>query len=190
MNRFKNILIAAVCAFGILAGADAQAAFSNSALVRASTSPGTTPRVWTYNRTSETIATITAANYFAATPQRLTAGDLIYLRGSDGNALYTVTSASTSASVVKRFAGVDVLQATSTYNPGSLVDAAGETSSGITVTGAALGDFCEVAAPYDLQDIVATCYVQATDTVEIRLQNESGSTVDLASGSWKVRVLK
>ena len=45
------------------------------------------------------------------------------------------------------------------------------------------------SAPYDLQDIVVTGYVQAADTVEIRVQNESGSTVDLASGTWKLLVL-
>lgn len=71
-----------------------------------------------------------------------------------------------------------------------LADGVGETSSGITVTGAALGDYCIVSAPYDLQDMKATCYVQAANTVEIRLQNESGGTVDLASGTWRVRVMK
>jgi hypothetical protein len=76
-----------------------------------------------------------------------------------------------------------------TFNPGSLADGAGETSSGITVTGAALGDFVLVSAPYDLQDITVTGYVQAADTVEIRVQNESTGTVDLASGTWKIKVI-
>lgn len=80
-------------------------------------------------------------------------------------------------------------RATVTYNPGSLVDAAGETSTGFTVTGAALGDFVLVAAPYDLQDITVTAYVQAANTVEIRVQNEGAATVDLASGSWNILVL-
>ena len=76
---------------------------------------------------------------------------------------------------------------TFTWNPGSLVDGAGETKS-VAVTGAALGDFVVVSAPYDLQDMTATAYVQATDTVEVRLQNESTATVDLASGTWEVQV--
>lgn len=75
------------------------------------------------------------------------------------------------------------------YNPGSLVDGAGETKS-VTVTGASLGDFVLVSAPYDLQDITVTGYVQAADTVEIRIQNESGLTVDLASGLWRIIVIK
>lgn len=83
----------------------------------------------------------------------------------------------------------NVINATATVDPGSLVDAAGETVQ-VTVTGAELGDYVLVAAPYDLQDITVTAYVQAADTVEIRLQNESGATVDLASGTWKIKVLK
>jgi len=82
------------------------------------------------------------------------------------------------------------LQASFTWDPPNLVDGAGETSGSITVTDAELGDFVIVAAPYDLQDCIAHAYVQAADTVEIRLQNESGGAIDLASGSWKVRVIK
>lgn len=82
-----------------------------------------------------------------------------------------------------------VLNATTTLDPASLVDGAGATSQ-VTVTGAALGDYVLVAAPYDLQDLTVTGYVQAANTVEIRIQNESGATVDLASGTWKVKVLK
>ncbi len=77
-----------------------------------------------------------------------------------------------------------------TWNPASLVDAAGETSPNITVLGAALGDAVEVYPPYSMQGFVFCGYVSATDTVVIRIQNESGSTVDLASDSWRVRVRK
>lgn len=77
-----------------------------------------------------------------------------------------------------------------TWDPGSLGDGVGETSADITVTGAAFGDFVQVAAPYDLQGITATAYVQAADVVKIRIQNESGGTIDLASGAWTVRVCK
>ena len=83
----------------------------------------------------------------------------------------------------------DYIDGSATWDPGNLVDGAGETKS-ISVLGAALGDFVIVSAPYDLQDCVAHGYVQATDTVEIRLQNESGGAIDFASGTWKVRVFK
>ena len=83
-----------------------------------------------------------------------------------------------------------VLNATFTFDPASLIDAAGATSAGVSVPGAALGDFVLVAAPYDLQDITVTAYVQAANTVEVRVQNEGGATVDLSSGTWKIKVLK
>ena len=77
-----------------------------------------------------------------------------------------------------------------TWDPSSLTDGTGQTSSAITVTGAAAGDYVLVAPPYDLQDCTATGYVQAANTVEIRLQNESGGTRDLGSGAWRVRLIK
>jgi len=79
--------------------------------------------------------------------------------------------------------------ASATWDPASLIDGAGETKS-ITVAGAALGDIVLVAPPYDMQDFVFSGYVQAANTVEIRIQNESTATVNLGSGTWKVIVLR
>ena len=95
-----------------------------------------------------------------------------------------------SKSTINQTVRADILSGSITWNPGSLDDGVGETSSSITVTDAKLGDFVWVSAPYDLQDITATGYVQADDTVEVRIQNEGGATVDLASGTWKVLVFK
>ncbi len=76
-----------------------------------------------------------------------------------------------------------------TVDPASLADAVGATTA-LTVTGAALGDFVLVAAPYDLVDVIVTAYVQAANTVEIRVQNESGAGANLASGTWNILVLR
>ena len=75
-------------------------------------------------------------------------------------------------------------------NPASLVDGAGETLQVTGVMGATLGDFVVVSAPYDLQDMMVSAYVQALDTVEIRIQNESGTTINLAEGTWRLLVIK
>ena len=77
-----------------------------------------------------------------------------------------------------------------TIDPGSLADGAGSTHQITGVTGATLGDWVLVAAPYDLQDITVTAYVQATGVVEIRIQNESTAVVDLASGTWRILVIR
>ena len=89
----------------------------------------------------------------------------------------------------RTFGTID-LQGSATWDPGSLDDGVGETSAAITATGAALGDFVMVSAPYDLQGITCNGYVSATNAVKIRLQNETGGTIDLASGTWKVKVIK
>lgn len=81
-----------------------------------------------------------------------------------------------------------VYHASETHNFGSLADGAGETGS-ITVLGAELGDHVMVSAGVDLQDMTFTGYVQAADTVEYRLQNESGGVVDLASTTIRVTVI-
>lgn len=80
--------------------------------------------------------------------------------------------------------------ASATWNPASLADGAGETSAAITLTGAALGDVVLVAPPYDMQGIVFSGYVSAANTLRIRIQNESGGVIDLASGTWKVIVFR
>ncbi len=77
-----------------------------------------------------------------------------------------------------------------TINPGSLADGVGATIQITNIKGATLGDFVAVAAPYDLQDITVTAYVQATGIVEIRIQNESGSIIDLASGIWRILIIR
>ncbi|MDR3450732.1 MAG: DUF2793 domain-containing protein [Alphaproteobacteria bacterium] len=82
------------------------------------------------------------------------------------------------------------IDGTATWNPGAIAGGSGATSSAITVTGAALGDFAMVAAPYDLQGLQATAYVNAANSVVIRLANSTGSSVTLASGTWRVRVTK
>jgi hypothetical protein len=89
---------------------------------------------------------------------------------------------------LKDFENTLFMQAT--LNPSNLVDGAGETLQVTGIKGATLGDWVIVSAPYDLQDITVTSYVQANNVVEIRLQNESGSTVNLSSGIWRILVIK
>lgn len=84
---------------------------------------------------------------------------------------------------------VAMLRGSLVFDPASLADGAGATSASITVTGAALGDTVLVYPPYDLEDTIVTGYVQAANTVEIRVQNESTGTRDLASGTWEVAVI-
>ena len=77
-----------------------------------------------------------------------------------------------------------------TLNAGSLADGAGETDD-VTVPGVALGDMVIGASlGVDLVGLTVTGYVSAANTVKFRIQNESGSTVDLASSTLRVVVAR
>lgn len=70
----------------------------------------------------------------------------------------------------------------------SLLDAAGSTES-FTVPGLTLGDHVISAAwGVDLAGMTVTWYVSAANTLKARVQNESASTVDLASATVTVLV--
>lgn len=85
---------------------------------------------------------------------------------------------------------VSIITQSFTLDPSDLADGAGETKS-VTITGAQLGDFVIIAPPYDLQDLIVTAYVQASNTIELRIQNENaGANVNLASGTWKAMVIR
>ena len=80
----------------------------------------------------------------------------------------------------------DRFTGSATYDPPSLVDGAGATTT-VTCTGCALGDHAVASFSLDLQGITLTAWVSAANTVSVRFQNESGGTVDLASGTLRVR---
>jgi len=114
--------------------------------------------------------------------------ELMIYFNTDGGADVTVDCGSVSGQDYFD-SHVRFLHGSVVWDPGNLIDGAGETQS-LTVTGAAFGDSVNVAAAEDMQDMILTGYVQAADTVEIRIQNESGGAVNLASRTWHVHVLK
>jgi len=103
----------------------------------------------------------------------------------------------TASAVVSRrgndsFRGLfsDTWAVTCTLNAGSLADGVGETDD-VTVSGVALGDMVIGASlGVDLVGLTVTGYVSAANTVKFRIQNESGSTVDLASSTMRLVVVR
>jgi hypothetical protein len=81
------------------------------------------------------------------------------------------------------------LTGSATYDPGNLTDGAGETTT-VTVTGAALGDFAQASFSLNTSGITITAWVSAANTVSVRFQNESGGTLDIGSGTLRVRVTR
>lgn len=80
--------------------------------------------------------------------------------------------------------------ASGVWDPPNIANGAGATSPSFTVAGAAFGDFVMVAAPYNLQAIIATGYVSAANTVLVRIHNGTGAAVNLGSGTWSVKVFR
>lgn len=58
----------------------------------------------------------------------------------------------------------------------------------VTVPGAVLGNFIDFAAPYDVLNLQITSNVQNTNTVALYFRNDTGSAVNLPSGTWNFRV--
>jgi hypothetical protein len=82
-----------------------------------------------------------------------------------------------------QFRGIfsDTWSVSATLDASSLIDAAGETNT-IAVPGVALGDVViGLSMGVDLTGLTVTPYVSAANVVSIRFQNESGTTVNLAS---------
>lgn len=82
------------------------------------------------------------------------------------------------------------LDGTIDWAPGSLAHGDSVTSAGIAISGASVDDRVEVFPPHYYQGIICKGFVAGPNLVKIRLQNESGSGKNLASGAWRVRVFK
>lgn len=91
---------------------------------------------------------------------------------------------------VWRLLAATSLEGSVSWTPGTLANGGGVSSSALSVPGAAFGDFVQVAAPYDLQGVLATAYVSAANSVVIRLHNLTGAGVSLGAGTWRVRAAK
>ena len=103
----------------------------------------------------------------------------------------------TASAVVSRrgndqFRGLfsDTWAVTCTLDAGSLINGAGETDD-VTVPGVALGDMVIGASlGVDLVGLTVTGYVSAANTVKFRIQNESEATVNLASATMKIVIVR
>lgn len=82
--------------------------------------------------------------------------------------------------------GVSV--ASKTWDPGSLVDGATTTTT-LAVSGL-MGDPCVPSFSLDLQGMIMTAYIHTTGSATVVLQNETGGTIDLGSGTLKVTAFR
>ena len=77
-----------------------------------------------------------------------------------------------------------------TLNADDLADGAGDTDT-VAVPGVALGDMVLSASlAVDVAGLIVTAYVSAANTVSIRFQNETGGSVNLASATLRLVVVR
>jgi hypothetical protein len=84
----------------------------------------------------------------------------------------------------------DTWVVTATLDSGNLIDQAGANDN-VTVPGVALGDMVlGFSFGVDLAGMTVTAYISAADTVTIRVQNESGGTINLASTTIRLVIAR
>jgi len=81
------------------------------------------------------------------------------------------------------------LSASGTWDPPDILNGASAATT-LTVGGAAVGDAVVASFSNALGGLALAAQVSATDTVEVRLLNNSGGAVNLTSGTVRVRVTK
>lgn len=173
MKRFANLILAAFVGVALCAPS-AHAAFSYDSLVKLSAGQSAAgPDLFAYKETGTALATLVASNYFANDPQRLAAGDVLYVVGSDGSGWYSVTAATTTTSTLVALTDAAstyaaCIESTVTFDPAVTTFGSFEEKD-VTATGAELGDTCIPSAPYDLQGTIANCYVDEADSAVISL---------------------
>jgi hypothetical protein len=116
---------------------------------------------------------------FAASPKIVFApGPNIALASSTGNGTTTVTINGTVAAATASWSGV--------IDFGSIADGACLQQT-VVATGAAVGTPLSVSSTTAFADnLVATAWISATDTVKVQLCNLSGGAIDPASNTYKV----
>lgn len=71
-----------------------------------------------------------------------------------------------------------------------LTNGASQTFTGIALQGAALGDFVIVSPPFNIAGAKVNGYVTAANTIAIRIENSTGSSITMTTGTWRIRVVK
>lgn len=103
---------------------------------------------------------------------------------------FTFPSASTASPKQTIFPSlISTLTGSAAWDPAS-VPVGSRVVFNVTVTGAVMGDFCIPSFSLSLATMSMTASVEASNTVTVCLTNNSGSAVDLASGTVKVLVIK
>lgn len=104
---------------------------------------------------------------------------------SAGSTALTASLAAINTTLASAFP--PALTGSAVYNPPSIANGA-QTTTTVTVTGAALGNWADVSYSLDQAGLTFSAYVSSANTVTVIISNTSGGAIDLGSGTLKVRV--
>lgn len=90
---------------------------------------------------------------------------------------------------VRNWLGLGFAQASQDVDLGSLDDGESQTVS-VSVPEASVGDFVMASFSSDLSGLTLTAWVPSGGTASVRFHNGTGATVNLDSGTVRVRVFK
>jgi hypothetical protein len=93
------------------------------------------------------------------------------------------------ATAASAYGNIGWLSNTATWDPPSVANNA-STATTVSVPSAALGDTVNASFSISLGGLSMSAQVSAANTVEVRLTNNTGLAVDLASGTLRVQVAK
>jgi hypothetical protein len=113
----------------------------------------------------------------------------IRLRNNDFARATNPVTGSVLVNAASAYGNFGWLSASATWDPPSILNGASAATT-ISVPSAALGDTVNVSFSVALGGLALAAQVSAADTVEVRLINNSGGAVDLASGTVRVQVFK
>jgi hypothetical protein len=113
----------------------------------------------------------------------------IRLRNNDFARAANPVTGSVLVNAASAYGNFGWLSASATWDPPSVANGA-STATTISVPSAALGDTVNASFSLSLGGLSLSAQVSAADTVQVRLSNNSGAPVDLASGTIRVQVFK
>lgn len=167
-----------------------------------STPPNSTLISFSGNHAGDTRSGGSRTTNFAFDLQKLDSGEVTDNNGSNANTAdwkninglsavsFTNNRGTVSGSDILGTPWEKRLYGSKTWDPPSLASFA-DTSTTLTVTGAAVGDIASCGQTTITADqLQMNCYVSAADTVRVVLRNISVGTIDVSSGTLNAEVMK
>ena len=147
---------------------------------------GNNVKLYSYESTSDTLATIEAADYFDNFGDQLRVGDLLMVKGSDGSRMFTITTAASNDVAITAYEGQSPVFAHSLSTSITV-----QTDGVVTFSPSSVltGDFQIGSPPYPGRRLTLIDLGSST-SIAIRLVGSTTSTVGFGKDTAKVLTIE